>query len=94
MAGAGLWRWAALAVLTAALLHPARAELSASREQIKQTIALIIAPVSLAEALAAQCDTLSPKGRGSRQAALKAWRDANRIEAFQAAIVPICSRPG
>jgi hypothetical protein len=95
MAGAGLWRWAALAVLTAAFLHPARAELSANREQIKQTIALIIAPVSLVEALAAQCDTFSPKSRGSRQAALKAWRDANRIDAFQSAIVPILARaPG
>jgi hypothetical protein len=92
MAGTGLWRWAALAVLTAAFLHPARAELSASREQIKQSIALIIAPVSLVEALAAQCDTLSPNRRGSRQAVLKAWRDANRIEAFQAAIVPILAR--
>lgn len=95
MAGAGLWRWAALAVLAAGFLHPARAEPSASREQIKQTVALIIAPVSLAEALAAQCDTLSPKSRGSRQATLKAWRDANRIDAFQAAIVPVLARaPG
>jgi hypothetical protein len=95
MAGTGLWRWAALAVLTAAFLHPARAELSANREQSKQTIALIIAAVSLAEALAAQCDTLSPNSRGSRQAVFKAWRDANRIDAFQAAIVPILARaPG
>ena len=94
MAG-GLWRWAALAVLTAGCLHPARAELSASREQIQQTIALIIAPVSLADALAAQCDTLSPNSRGSRQAVLKAWRDSNRIDAFQAAIVPLLARaPG
>jgi hypothetical protein len=95
MAGTGLWRWAAMAVLTAGFLHPARAELSASREQIKQTVALIIAPVSIVEALAAQCDTLSPNSRGSRQAVLKAWRDANRIDAFQAAIVPILARaPG
>ena len=95
MAGTGLWRWAALAVLTAGCLHPARAEPSASTEEIKQTIALIIAPVSLADALAAQCDTLSPKSRGSRQAVLKAWRDANRIDAFQAAIAPILARaPG
>jgi hypothetical protein len=95
MAGTGLWRWAALAVLTAGFLHPARAELSASGEHIKQTLALIIAPVSLVEALAVQCDTLSPNSRGSRQAALKAWRDANRIDAFQAAIVPILARaPG
>ena len=94
MAG-GLWRWAALAVLTAGCLHPARAELSANREQIKQALALIIAPVGLAEALAAQCDTLSPNSRGSRQAVLKAWRDANRIDAFQGAIVPILARaPG
>ena len=95
MAGTGLWRWAALAVLTAGCLHPARAESSASREQIKHTVALIVAPVSLAEALAAQCDTLSPNSRGSRQAVLKAWRDANRIDAFQAAIAPILARaPG
>ena len=92
MAGSGLWRWAALAVLTAGFLHPARAEPSASSEQIKQTVALIIAPVIFAEALAAQCDTLSPKSRGSRQAVLKAWRDDNRIDAFQAAIVPILAR--
>jgi hypothetical protein len=95
MVGTGLWRCAALAVLTAGFLHPARAELSASREQIKQTVALIVAPVALVEALAAQCDTFSPNSRESRQAALKAWRDANRIDAFQAAIVPILARaPG
>jgi hypothetical protein len=92
MAGTGLWRWAALAILTACFLHPARAEQSVSREQIKQTLILIIAPVSITEALAAQCDTLSPKSRASRQAALKAWRDANRIDAFEAAIVPIFAR--
>jgi hypothetical protein len=92
MAGTGLWRWATLAVLTAGVLHPARAEPAASREQIKQSLILIIAPVSIAEALAAQCDTLSPKSRASRQAALKAWRDANRIDAFEAAIVPIFAR--
>ena len=89
MVGAGLWRWAVLAILTAGLLHPARAEPSASREQIKQTLILIIAPISLTEALSAQCDTLSPKSRASRQAALKAWRDANRIDAFQAAFAAL-----
>jgi hypothetical protein len=95
MAGTELWRWSVLAVLTAGLLHPARAKLPASTEQIKQTIALIIAPISIAEALAAQCNILSPKSRESRQAVLKAWWDANRIDAFQAAIVPMLARaPG
>src|SRR5215470_16615877 len=92
MAVAEFWRWAALAVLIAGFVHPARAEPSASQEQIKQTIALIITPVTLAEALAAQCDTSSPKSRGSRQAALKAWWDANRIDAFQTAIRPLFAR--
>jgi glutathione S-transferase len=90
--GNGALALVALTVLTAGLLHPARAEQSASREQIKQTLILIIAPVSITEALAARCDTLSPKSRASRQAALKAWRDANRIDAFEAAIVPIFAR--
>jgi len=92
MAGARLWRWAALGILTACFLHPARAEQSASREQIKQALILIIAPVSITEALAAQCDTISPQSRASRHAALKAWRDANHIDAFEAAIVPIFAR--
>src|SRR5262245_51897623 len=90
MVGIGLWRWAVLAVLTTGFLHPARAE--PSTEQIKQTFARIIGPISVVEALTAQCDTLSPKSRGSRQAVLKAWRDANRIDAFQAAIVPALAR--
>src|SRR5262245_32080850 len=92
MAGTGFLRWAALAVLTAGFLHPASAEQSASREQFKQTLTLITAPLIFAEALAAQCDVLSPKTRGSRQAVLKGWRDANRIDAFQAAIAPIFAR--
>src|SRR5262245_62414014 len=90
MVGIGLWRWAVLAVLTTGFLHPARAE--PSTEQIKQTFARIIGPISVVEAVAAQCDTLSPKSRGSRQAVLKAWRDANSIDAFEAAIAPIFSR--
>jgi hypothetical protein len=95
MAGTGLWRWAAWAILAAGVVHPACAEPPANREQFKQTVSLIIAPVGLVEALAAQCDTLSPISRASREAALKAWRDANRIDAFQAAIAPIFARvPG
>jgi hypothetical protein len=93
----GLWRWAALAVLTVGFLQPACAEPTAepTTEQVKQALGRIIGPISLVEALTAQCDTVSPNSRRSRQAALKAWRDANRVEAFQAAIAPHLARsPG
>jgi hypothetical protein len=93
MAGTGLWRWAVLAVLASGFLHPARAgPPPAGAEQIKQSIALIFAPVVMAEALATECDARSPNSRESRRAMLKAWRDANRIDAFKAAIVPILAR--
>ena len=92
MVGTVLWRWVAWAVLTAGFLHPARAEPPANSEQFKQALALILAPINVAEALNAQCDILMPRSRESRQAALKAWRDANRIDTFQAAIAPLVAR--
>jgi hypothetical protein len=94
MTGTVLWRWAVLAVLTAGFLNAARAEpiAEASTEQVKQALGRIIGPISVVEALTAQCDVLSPKSRGSRQGALKAWREANRIDTFQAAIAPLLAR--
>lgn len=83
MAGAGLRCWAAVAVLTAGFFQPARAEPPATSEQFKQAFALIIAPISVVEALTAQCDTVAPQSRASRQAMLKTWRDGNRIDAVE-----------
>jgi hypothetical protein len=84
-------RRAMLALAMAGFLHPARAEAPVSEAQRKH-IDQIITVIVVVEALTERCDKFEPASRESRQAALKAWRNANRIDAFQAVLGSLLAR--
>jgi hypothetical protein len=95
MTGTALRHWAVLAIFIGDFLYSAPAALAAGAEREKRIIFTIIGTLSVVDALMADCDSRSPESRERRQAMVKAWRDANHIDAFRAEIRPILAQsPG